>query len=232
MSSLNMNPSSSADGVSIAFLAGQPYVAWTERTTAGNAQLFVKTFNGTSWVLVGSGPLNKDLTSGWVFRPSLAADSVGGKLYLGWVEQQALGQPSRAYVSVWSNGTWAQVGGTLNADPASGSAQRISLAVVGGQPAAAWGEVKMGSLRQIYAKQWNGSAWTLFSGVIPPVTTMTCDLNGDGVVNSLDVQAAINQALGSTPCGTADLLQNGQCNVVDVQRVINATLGGVCRVGP
>ncbi|HTC91556.1 MAG TPA: hypothetical protein VK686_24795, partial [Bryobacteraceae bacterium] len=61
---------------------------------------------------------------------------------------------------------------------------------------------------------------------------LPCDLNGDGVVNNLDVQIAIAQALGTSACGNAALQQNGVCNVIDVQRVINAANGQVCRVGP
>lgn len=60
----------------------------------------------------------------------------------------------------------------------------------------------------------------------------SCDVNGDGVVNVLDVQAAVDQLLGITPCTTADLQENGQCTIVDVQRVINAMLGGPCVLGP
>ena len=63
------------------------------------------------------------------------------------------------------------------------------------------------------------------------VISSACDLNGDGVVNSIDVQIAISQALGSAPCGSADLTGDGVCNVIDVQRVIDANLGGACRVG-
>ena len=62
-------------------------------------------------------------------------------------------------------------------------------------------------------------------------TVPSCDVNGDGVVDSSDVQAAINQALRIAPCVTADLQQNGVCSVIDVQRVINAVLGGACVVG-
>ena len=78
-----------------------------------------------------------------------------------------------------------------------------------------------------------GAYETAAGGVTPavPPPSLSCDINGDGVINSLDVTAAINQALGVTPCGTADLQQNGQCNVVDVQRVINAVLGGSCLTG-
>jgi hypothetical protein len=69
---------------------------------------------------------------------------------------------------------------------------------------------------------------TLF--VIP--SGNACNLNGDGAVNVVDVQLAINQALGTAPCTTADLQHNGQCNVIDVQRVVNAALGGNCVTGP
>ena len=56
----------------------------------------------------------------------------------------------------------------------------------------------------------------------------SCDLNGDGVVNSTDVQLAINQVLGIAACSTADLLHTGQCTVVDVQLIINASMGQGC----
>jgi len=65
----------------------------------------------------------------------------------------------------------------------------------------------------------------------PIQVSNACDLNGDGVVNSLDIQIAINQALGVAACGNSALQQAGQCNVVDVQRIINASLGGACLTG-
>ena len=55
-----------------------------------------------------------------------------------------------------------------------------------------------------------------------------CDLNGDGQVNSLDVQIAVNQALGVTACTNAALITAGVCNILDVQIVINAALGNGC----
>ena len=120
------------------------------------------------------------------------------------------------------------MGGPVAADPANGSVEGFSLTVVQGQPTAAWAELVYGNLRQIYVKQWNGSAWAgIGAAVVPP----SCDVNGDGVVNSADVDAAIKQALGTLPCTTADLQKNGQCTVVGVQRVIQASLGGACRIG-
>jgi len=67
---------------------------------------------------------------------------------------------------------------------------------------------------------------TLVPGVPAPVSA---DLNGDGLVNVVDVQIVINQALGvssgSVPVGTGDFIGSGQPNVVDVQHVVNSALG-------
>ena len=57
-----------------------------------------------------------------------------------------------------------------------------------------------------------------------------CDLNRDGVVNVLDIQLAINMALGSAPC-TANVAGAGVCNIAVVQRVTNAVLSGTCSTG-
>jgi hypothetical protein len=57
-----------------------------------------------------------------------------------------------------------------------------------------------------------------------------CDVNLDGAVNSLDVNAATNQVLGLVACTNADLNGAG-CSVVDLQRIVTAALGGECRTG-
>jgi hypothetical protein len=228
--SLNVASSGWAYDAAIVYLRGKPYVTWVERSQAGVAQVYVKTWDGAQWTLVGSGTLNKDTRTGWAFRPSLAADDAGNTLYLGWIEQQAFGQKAQAYVQRYTGGAWTGIGGTLNADPIQGSAERISVAVVNGQPVAAWGEVKDGSLRQIYVKQWSGTDWTNINGSASP-GALSCDLNGDGQVNVLDVQLAVNQALGVSPCTAADLQQNNVCDVTDIQRVVAASLGGACVIG-
>jgi hypothetical protein len=56
----------------------------------------------------------------------------------------------------------------------------------------------------------------------------SCDLNSDGVVDGADVQVAINQALGVTPCRFSS--PSGVCNVVDVQLILVAALGQGCNV--
>jgi len=163
--SVNVNPASGwANDASIAYYNGQPYVAFTERTQTGNNQLYVKTWNGTSWVLTGTGSLNQGGASGWAYHPSLVADPVNNNLYVAWVEQTALGQKAQVFAAQYVNGTWSSLGGSLNADPINGSAQRVSLGVWNGEPVASWAEVNLGSARTIYAAQWNGTAWTKLSG--------------------------------------------------------------------
>jgi hypothetical protein len=58
-------------------------------------------------------------------------------------------------------------------------------------------------------------------------TANKCDVNLDGVVNVLDAQQMINEALGVIAAGN-DLNQDGVVNVVDLQIVINAALGLGC----
>ena len=47
----------------------------------------------------------------------------------------------------------------------------------------------------------------------------------------LDVQIAINQVIGISPCTNADLIGTGVCTVIDVQRVANAAAGLACKTG-
>jgi hypothetical protein len=57
-----------------------------------------------------------------------------------------------------------------------------------------------------------------------------CDLNQDGAVNILDIQLAVDMALGTVPC-TANVTSAGVCDIVLVQRVTNAALTGSCVTG-
>ncbi len=58
---------------------------------------------------------------------------------------------------------------------------------------------------------------------------MSCDANGDGKVDILDVQLAMRMALGLQACTIK--IYNNQCNVITYQRIVNASLGDACNVG-
>ncbi len=73
---------------------------------------------------------------------------------------------------------------------------------------------------------------SVLSGISSSAKQPTCDLNGDGVVDQLDVQIELNQVLGIARCANGDLNGDGSCNVIDLQRVTNAALGQSCQTGP
>jgi hypothetical protein len=86
-----------------------------------------------------------------------------------------------------------------------------------------------GRIQTVTFQPGEAIAFTFPEG-IPGTATNQCDLNNDGTANVIDVQLAINMALGSSPC-TASIAAAGVCNVVVVQRVVNAALGGTCVTG-
>jgi len=72
-----------------------------------------------------------------------------------------------------------------------------------------------------------GTTYNVFGVAWAPPSFSRCDLNHDGSADASDVQAIINQALGTT-AATADLNQDGAVNVVDVQIVIDGALNLGC----
>ena len=187
-----------ASNPSIAYLNGQVYAAWIERAgTGANNQLYVKVWNGSTWSAVGSGSLNKNGNTGWSYRPTLATDNTS--LYVGWVEQAATGEKPQVYVAKYGSGNWTAVGNSLNTDSVQGSAESVSLAILNGQPVAAWGEVALGSLRQVFVKQWNGSAWVspVATAGAPTIPTSTIP-TPTGVTTSLSSPSSITLTWNAT----------------------------------
>ena len=72
-----------------------------------------------------------------------------------------------------------------------------------------------------------GALSTGCAGASVKAASSACDINSDGVVNVVDVQLIINQALGVLPA-VNDLNHDGVVNVADVQIVINGALGLGC----
>lgn|SRR5208283_5290924 len=66
---------------------------------------------------------------------------------------------------------------------------------------------------------------------IPAWAQTACNLvTSSGTPTQSDVNAAINMAIGASPC-TANIMGPSVCNVVVVQRVVNAAMGQPCIVG-
>ncbi len=162
------NASNWAYDPSLTYANGKFYVSWTERTTTGNPQVSVCRWDGSSCTSLGSS-LNIGGSSGWAAHASLGTD--GTNVYVGWEEQLALNQKSQVYVKKWNGSSWSQLGGSLNADPVNGSSEGTTLSVSNGQPVVIWAEMTYGTLRQTYAKQWNGGGWVSVSGTTPAPPT-------------------------------------------------------------
>lgn len=59
----------------------------------------------------------------------------------------------------------------------------------------------------------------------PFVDNSACDLNGDGMVNALDIQAVINGAVSTQYNERLDINKDGIVNALDIQKVINVAAG-------
>ncbi len=178
-SSANVSASEYAFSVSLTYMGTQPYVAFVERTASGNAQLYVRTCVAGSWSTIGSGALNRDSNNGWAYHPQITND--GTNLYLTWTEQgneepwlngnplySSYDQRPHIYVAEYSSGSWALLGGALNADTVYGSAVHPSITMYGSEPVVQWNETTAGSLRQVYAKQWSGTDWAAITAPFIP----------------------------------------------------------------
>jgi hypothetical protein len=154
--SLNINTANWASDVATTYFAGNLYVAWNERTLAGNPKLYVKQCSNTACALIGNG-INKDTTNGWPVHPRLTND--GTNVILTWEEQQNVAQRQRLYAQSWNGSAWVTLGAAINADAVNGSVSYSSATVTNGKPAVLWTESTPGNLRQVYAKFWNGSGW-------------------------------------------------------------------------
>ena len=143
--------------------AGVPYVAW-EDLSGGDREIFVRRWNGTAWVEVGSG----SATGGGISndsagsrRPSLGIDAAGN-LFVAW---ENINPPTHdIYVKSWNGTFWVEMGGSATSGGISNdSAQSYwpSLAVPpDGKPVVVWGSDPTGSgMDEIFVRRWSGSDW-------------------------------------------------------------------------
>jgi hypothetical protein len=152
------NPSLAIDS------SDNPVVAWQDYSGGVNYDLYVRRFNGSSWVQYAPGSL--DINAGFpAYDPSLALDSTNNPI-VAWYEELG-GNSLNVYVKRWNGTAWVQygAGGPLDITPFN-TAYAPSVALDnGGNPTVAWSEFGA-STYTLYMKQWTGSAWT-FVGTNP-----------------------------------------------------------------
>jgi len=101
-----------------------------------------------------------------------------------------------------------------------------------GAPDERWNNSNLARLASVIGSDFEAVDDEVFK--IDPNTgrARSCDVNGDGAANVVDLQLTVNAVLGTTACGYHDIDASGSCNVVDVNRIVSAALGSACRVGP
>jgi hypothetical protein len=149
----------SAFATSLAVDGGIPWVAFADPDGSGNGGIYLKSFDGAHWNLLGANPINTTGTYQSANAPSIAIDAAGNK-YVAWhQDENDLGL--RQIFVKWNDGTgWADKGtNPLNNVAANkASAPRIALSS-GGVPYVAWHEDNGSGITQILVKKYNGSDW-------------------------------------------------------------------------
>jgi hypothetical protein len=109
----------------------------------------------------------------------------------------------------------------------NGSAWYIS-----GAPDSRWDNSNLATLGSVLGSDLEAVDDAIFMVDSNSGQARSCDVNGDGSSNIVDVQLEVNAALGAASCGYQDVDANGRCDVIDLQRVISAALGAPCHIGP
>jgi hypothetical protein len=171
------NPSLALDS------SGNPVVSWQERDGISYS-IYVKRWNGTIWMPVGTTSLDIDFFKD-AQLPSLAIDSSGNPV-VSWEEDD--GSSYNIYVKRWTGSSWVQLGTILDVN-SNQDAYASSLAVVdssvvasSGNPVVSW--VENGD---IYVKRWSGTSWVQLGGSLNVTRAenpkLAVDLSGNPVVS-------------------------------------------------
>ncbi|WP_374686457.1 hypothetical protein [Promineifilum sp.] len=148
--------------------AGRPVVGWTDASD-GDTDVYVRQFDGESWVALGTDSAGGDGISpgdGHSRLRHLAA-APDGSIYAAWAEEVEDDHDDdgvyQVYVRRWNGTSWAEMG----RDSASGrgisntkgQVQDVALTLgPGGKPYVAWSDGSDGD-EEVYIRRWNGQSW-------------------------------------------------------------------------
>ena len=175
----------SADRPSVAFDgSGMPIVAWVNFSDLGLSDIYVRRWNGSAWVEMGSGSASGggiSNTSSTSWSPSLAVGS-SGLPTVAWLERSVRFEDSWydvIYVRRWNGLAWEEMGNSASGLGISSADSADPSLAIGhdGAPIVAWSE-----LNSVYVRRWNGRAW----GELEPGLTSD-DGFGDGHSLSLAI---------------------------------------------
>lgn len=160
---LDINAAQNATTASLSLdSAGNPVIAWQEFNSTTFYNLYVRRWNGTTWVNVGANPLETK-TSNYVFNASLALDPSGNPV-VSWEECDDTQIHSSGtscltaadvYAKRFTSQGWQPFSRAVDISLANDAFSSSLARKSNDRPVVAWQE--MGN---IYAKEWTGSAWT------------------------------------------------------------------------
>ncbi len=137
----------------------RPVVAWTEYSDATNREVFLKAWNGTSWVELGGSATAGGVShsAGLASTPQLVLDA-SDRPIVAWSDNRT--GTYQVYVLAWNGSAWQSYGSSSLV-----SAQPLAAVVVGlslddsGRPIVLWSETASGANTEIYVRRWDGAAW-------------------------------------------------------------------------
>lgn len=149
-----------AAGPSIALDAqDRPVVAWHESGGGKGYNVYVKRWNGKSWVPYGQ---SVNAMSGGASLPVLRLDPKGNPV-VGYLENQG---SIKVAVRRWNGQGWVPLGGYLGSEKSNVDSFAMVLDK-NGNPYVVWAEgsfrsasgVESGGPRKVYIARWDGTAW-------------------------------------------------------------------------
>jgi hypothetical protein len=141
-------------------------VAWTD-DSAGNADVYLKRWDGRSWSGLGSsgedGGLSRTPTTSG--HPAVALDPQGRPV-VAWNDSFADGSFS-VYVRRWDGSAWVELGGSATGKGISGVSRVSCNPAVGvgpdGAPVVAWRGTP-GTFASVQLRRWDGASWVELGG--------------------------------------------------------------------
>lgn len=174
---------------------GTPYVAWQNCCTGGDLEIYVRAWNGSSWVEVGAGSasgggISNDIGNSWNPDIAIAPD---GTPYVVWWNHDPNNLSTGIYIRAWNGSSWAEVGpGSAIGGGISNSLEHSWLPSIAfspdGTPYVAWQDDNTGKF-EIYVRAWDGSSW---------VEVGTDSANNGGISNNYGDSESPSVAISST----------------------------------
>ncbi|MCX5859473.1 MAG: hypothetical protein NT056_06200 [Proteobacteria bacterium] len=144
---------------------GNPVITWKDWVSGGSYETYVRKWNGSAWVEMGTGSASGGGISnnaGMSLSPSVIVSSDGNPI-IAW-EDNTSGD-YEVYIRKWNGSAWVEMGtGSASSGGISNNSgySGVPSLLLGsdGNPIVAWVDNSSGSGNtDIYIRRWNGSAW-------------------------------------------------------------------------